>query len=74
MALPWFGMGCVAGSMLLLAAPKLDAADALGPWCLKDSRLLAFWKVLTPLVGGGVGAAWGMLGLPTAVCKSCTAS
>ena len=59
--------------MLLLAA-KLAAAGAEEPWCLKDSKLLAFWKVLTPLVGGGAGATWGTLGLPRAACNSCTAS
>ena len=59
-------MDGAADSMLWLAAPKLAAAAAEEPWCLKDSKLLAFWKVLTPLVGEGVGIAWGALGLPRA--------
>ena len=36
--------------MLLWLDPKLAAVD---PWCLKDSRLLAFWKVLALVIGAG---------------------
>jgi len=36
--------------MLLGLEPKLAAVD---PWCLKDNRLLAFWKVLALAIRAG---------------------
>ncbi len=54
--------------MLLWLDPKLAAVE---PWCLKDSRLLAFWKVLALVMGAG--AAWGAEGVPKALCSTLTA-